>query len=95
MDNNFNQEKVKALCLSMDSYNNDRNLIDKDHSQKLNFLKSIEQSNVKNLDSDNINTFNDSSQLHVNVSNEPQKPVHGLYKVLFSLLLVHFFKINK
>ncbi|XP_060880884.1 uncharacterized protein PF3D7_0207100-like [Metopolophium dirhodum] len=75
MDSNFNQEKVKALSLSMDSYNNDRNLIDKDHSQKLNSLKSIEQSNVKNLDSDNINILNDSSQLHVNVSLEPQKAV--------------------
>jgi len=82
MDNNFNQEKVKALSLSMDSYNNDRSLIliDKDHSQKLNSLKSIEQSNVKNLDSDNINIYNDSSQLHANVSNEPQKAVSGLYK---------------
>ncbi|XP_016663128.1 putative uncharacterized protein DDB_G0282133 [Acyrthosiphon pisum] len=75
MDNNFNQEKVEALRLSMDSHNNDRNLIDKDHSQKLNSLKSIEQSNIKNLDSDNINIFNNSSQLHVNVSNEPQKAV--------------------
>jgi len=83
MDNNFNQEKVKALSLSMDSYNNDRNLIDKDHSQKLNSLKSIEQSNVKNLDSDNINILNDSSQLHVNVSLEPQKAVPGLYKLSY------------
>lgn len=80
MDSNFNQEKVKALSLSTDSHNNDRNLIDKDHSQKLNSLKSIEQSNVKNLDFDNINTLNDSSQLLVNVSLEPHKDVPGLYK---------------
>jgi len=80
MDNNFNQEKVKALSLSMDSYNNDRNLIDEDHSQKLNSLKSVEQSNVKNHDSDNVNILNDSSQLHVNVSLEPHKDVPGLYK---------------
>ena len=80
MDNNFNQEKVKASNLSMDSYNNDRNLIDKDHSQKLISLKSIEQSNVKNHDTDNINIFIDSSQLDGNVSLEPQKALPGLYK---------------
>ncbi|XP_029343277.1 putative uncharacterized protein DDB_G0282499 isoform X2 [Acyrthosiphon pisum] len=81
MDNNFNQEKVKASNLSMDSYNNDRNLIDKDHSQKLISLKSIEQSNVKNLDTDNINIFIDSSQLDGNVSLEPQKalPADGFW----------------
>ncbi|KAL4149244.1 hypothetical protein QTP88_003226 [Uroleucon formosanum] len=77
VDSNFNQEKVKALNLSTDSHNNDGNLIDKDHSHKLNSLKSIEQSNVKNLDFDNINTLNDSSQLLVNVSLEPHKDVPG------------------
>lgn len=79
MDNNFSQEKVNELSLPMSSYNNDSCLIDKDHSQKLSSLKSIEQANVKNLDSDNINMINNSSQLHSNVSLEPRKEVSGLY----------------
>ncbi|XP_022178678.1 putative uncharacterized protein DDB_G0282133 [Myzus persicae] len=69
MDNNFNQEKVKGLsCLT-----------NKDHPQKLNSLKSIEQSNVKNLNSDNVNIFNDLSQLNANASLEPNRDVSDAF----------------
>jgi len=78
MDNDFNQEKVKAFSLSMDSSNNDNCLIDKDHSQKLNSVKSIKQSNIKNLNSDNTNIFNDLSQSSENASLEPNLDISGL-----------------
>lgn len=78
IDDNFNQQIVRTSSLSMDSYNNDNCQIDEDHIQKINSIKSIKQPNVKNLNSENINIFNDLSQLHANLSLEQNEDLSGL-----------------
>uniref|UniRef100_A0A2S2NSN5 Uncharacterized protein n=1 Tax=Schizaphis graminum TaxID=13262 RepID=A0A2S2NSN5_SCHGA len=75
MDNNCFQEKVKPLSFSINSnnYNNkDSRLINEDQLQK-NAVKSFEHSNLKKFNSNNINIFNDLSQLHENVSDNQNK----------------------
>ncbi|KAL5234453.1 hypothetical protein ACI65C_001863 [Semiaphis heraclei] len=54
IDGNFNQEKVKELSLSIDSYNNDNFPIDKDHLQKINFFKYIELPNVSLVQNEDV-----------------------------------------
>jgi len=80
MDNNCYQEKVKPLSFSMNNknYNNkDSRLINEDQLQK-NAVKSLEHSNLKKINSDNINIFSDLSQLHENVSDNQNKELSGL-----------------
>ncbi|XP_060845792.1 putative uncharacterized protein DDB_G0282133 [Rhopalosiphum padi] len=75
MDNNCYQEKVKPLSFSMNNKNydnKDSRLINEDQLQK-NAVKSLEHSNLKKFNSDNINIFNDLSQLHENVSDNQNK----------------------
>ncbi|XP_025200171.1 protein PFC0760c-like isoform X2 [Melanaphis sacchari] len=83
MKNNFNQEKLISLSLSTNSnnhYNKNSHLTDKDQSQKLNTLKSMKHSNLENLNSDNINIYNDLSQLsHENVSNDQNKELSDTF----------------
>lgn len=97
IDNNFNQEKVKSLSLSMNNknhYNKDCHLTNEDQLQKLNDLNFMEHSNLKNIDSENINIFDDLSQLQENISDNQNKKLSGLcIRYNFFLLLVCFFML--
>lgn len=86
IDNNFNQEKVKSLNLSMNNknhYNKDCHLTNEDQLLKLNDLNFMEHSNLKNIDSESINIFDDLSQVQENVSDNQNKKLSGLC-IIFS-----------
>jgi len=80
LDNNFGQEKDEAFILSMNNYNHYNKgscLIEKDQLPKLNSLKPIEPSNLKDDDYDNMKIFNNLSQIS---ENELNTDLPGLYK---------------
>lgn len=73
-------------------HNKDCHLTNEDQLQKLNDLNFMEHSNLKNIDSENINIFDDLSQSQENVSDNQNKKLSGLCtQYHFFLLLVCFF----
>ncbi|KAE9529797.1 hypothetical protein AGLY_011893 [Aphis glycines] len=82
IDNNFNQEKVISLSLSMNNknhHNKDYHMTNEDQLQKLNDLNFMEHSNLKNIDSENINMFDDLSQSQENVSDNQNKKLSDAF----------------
>jgi len=64
-------------------YNKDCHLTNEDQLLKLNDLNFMEHSNLKNIDSESINIFDDLSQVQENVSDNQNKKLSGLC-IIFS-----------